>query len=102
MRSLGELYDECKEMGVVSSQKAFSRLLGKQPSWYSSTQSRRRVPTTESLVTFYVRLGKISDATKAELDATDDTVDAEALTEGLSEVFMMRSEIWAEIVSRTN
>jgi len=102
MRSLSEFYDECRDLGVVTSQKAFSRLWGKQPSWFSSTQARRRVPTTESLVTFVLRLDKIAKATQEELQTANDMEEREALANGLVEVSKMRAEIWAEIVSRAN
>jgi hypothetical protein len=102
MRSLGEFYNECRELGVTSSQKAFSRLWGKQPSWFSSTQARKRAPTTESLVTFLIRLDKIANATQAEIQMTTDMDEREALSEGLVEVSTMRAEIWEEIVARAN
>lgn len=102
MRSLSELYDECRDLGVVTSQKAFSTLWGKQPSWFSSTQARQRVPTTESLVTFFIRLDKIAKVTQEELESTNDSEEHEALIEGLAEVSKMRREIWEEIVGRAN
>ena len=101
MRSLGELYGECKEMGVISSQKAFSLLWGKQPSWFSSTQSRRRIPTTEALVTFYIRLEKVATATRMELEDTADEEEAEALADGLQEIECIRAELWSEIILRS-
>lgn len=102
MRNLGQLYDECRDLGVINSQKAFSVLCGKQPSWFSSTQARRRVPSTESLVTLFVRLGKVEEATEIELSETDTVEERDALAEGLVEVRKMRAEVWAEIVSRAN
>lgn len=102
MCNLSQLYDECRDLGVINSQKAFSVLCGKQPSWFSSTQARRRVPSTESLVTLFVRLGKVEEATQEELLETGIKEECDALAEGLVEVRKMRAEVWAEIVSRAN
>lgn len=102
MCNLSQLYDECRDLGVINSQKAFSVLCGKQPSWFSSTQARRRVPSTESLVTLFVRLGKVEEATKTELSETDIVEERDALAEGLVEVRKMLAEVWAEIVSRAD
>lgn len=101
MRSLKDFYENCRDLSVVNSQRAFSRLWGMRPSWFSSTLSHRRTPTTAALVTFYIRMEKIRHATEAELAATDDRDEIEALAVGLAEVRDMASEVWNEIVRRS-
>lgn len=101
MRSIERLYEECRELGMVSSQRAFSGLWGKQPSWFSSSLARKRIPTVDSLVAFYIRLDKIAAATREERVATKDNEEIEALNGGLEEIENIRSELWAEIQKRS-
>lgn len=97
MRDLRSLYDECRDLGVVSDQRSFSRLFSRQASWCSSTLARGRRPTTAALVAFVLQLEMIARATEEEIVATTDQEEVDALRAGLDEITRMRSEIWIEI-----
>jgi hypothetical protein len=101
MRDLRSLYDECRDLGVVSDQRSFSRLFGRQASWCSSSLTRGRQPTTAALITFMLRLDKIAKATAEEMAATMDQEEVDALRGGLDEITRIKAEVWSEIEIRS-
>lgn len=101
MRDLRSLYNECRDLGVVTDQRAFSKLFGRRPSWCSSTLTRGRRPTTAALVTFMLQLEKITRATEDEIAATTDQEEIDALHGGLDEITKIKSEVWDEIAVRS-
>ena len=102
MRDLRDLYNECRDLGAVSDQRSFSEMFGRRPSWCSSTLSRGRRPTTAALVTFMLRLEKIARATEAEIVATTDQEEVDALQGGLDEITNIKTEVWNEIERRSD
>lgn len=97
MRSIRNLYNDCRELGVVADQREFSMWWARKPSWTSSSISRSRQPTVAALVAFYLKLEKIRRATAAELQVVTEADDVEALQGGLIEIEAMRNEVWAEV-----
>lgn len=101
MRDLRSLYDECRDLGVVSDQRSFSRMFGRQPSWCSSSLTRGRQPTTAALIAFMMQLDKIAKATAEEMTVTTDQEEVDALRGGLDEITRIKAEVWLEIQDRS-
>ncbi|WP_152426599.1 hypothetical protein [Paramagnetospirillum caucaseum] len=100
MRNLKELYAEFLEMGAVYSQREFSRLWGMEPSWFSSTTSRGREPGIYPLCMFRIQIDRIKADTEIALSETDNEDEAEALTEGLEELKIIRDEMEKAILEK--
>lgn len=89
MRSMSEIYEQCREIGLTDSQRDFSSLWGRAESWFSSAMTRqheRRI-STEALLAFYFSLADVRFS-------TDPTADQVNVIGGL------KSELWNEIASR--
>lgn len=88
MRSMNEIYEQCRDIGLTDSQRDFSRLWGRAESWFSSAMTRqheRRI-STEALLAFYFSLADVQFTTP-----TSDQVN------GISQ---LKSDLWNEIASR--
>ncbi len=86
MRSLREIYEECRGIGLAESQRDFSALWGRAESWFSSAMTReneRRI-STEALLGFYMAL-------------TDNQITNSPKHGGVG---MLRSEVWSELMRR--
>lgn len=85
MRTLDDMFKECFALGLTTSQMDFSRRFWcRSENWLSSTLSRNRRLSTESLLRFYFSLASM------RLDRPDH----------VSALDRLRSEIWQEIGSR--
>ena len=85
MRPLNDLFEECFALGLTTSQRDFGRRLwNRSENWFSSTVSRERRLSTESLLRFYFSLASMRLNGPDHADALD----------------RLRSEIWQEIASR--
>jgi len=99
MAALHSLYQEIKDLGVVTSQREFSGLWGKTESWCSTSMTRRRQPGLDALVRFHVTL---TDLERESLDAAmqaEDREMAESYSAGAKHIAKINAAIWHEIVS---
>ena len=55
---LTKLFGQCKSLGIVKSQYEFSRLCGRQQSWYSASKCRNVQISTDAAVTLSVMIEK--------------------------------------------
>jgi len=55
---LTKLFSQCKSLGIVKSQYEFSRLCGRQQSWYSASKCRNVQISTDAAVTLSVMIEK--------------------------------------------
>jgi len=55
---LTKLFSQCKSLGLVKSQYEFSRLCGRQQSWYSASKCRNVQISTDAAVTLSVMIEK--------------------------------------------
>lgn len=88
MRSMEEIYEQCREIGLTDSQRNFSSLWGRADSWFSSAMTRqheRRI-STEALLAFYFSL--------ADIRSSNPTA------EQMNVISSLKSELWNEIASR--
>lgn len=92
MRSLGEIYDHCRQVGLTDCQRHFSTMWGgRAESWFSSALARedtRRI-STEALLGFFMTLIDNQIGTK-----TNENPERHAA------ISMLRGEIWAELMHR--
>lgn len=92
MRSLGEIYDHCRQVGLTDCQRHFSTMWGgRAESWFSSALARedtRRI-STEALLGFFMTLidNQISNGTRGSADQH-------------ATINMLRSEVWTELMRR--
>ncbi|MBR9972051.1 hypothetical protein [Magnetospirillum sulfuroxidans] len=85
---MSEIYEQCRNIGLTDSQRAFSYMWGRADSWFSSAMTRqheRRI-STESLLAFYFSLAEVrfSNLTAKQLGVISN----------------LKSELWNEIASR--
>jgi len=88
MRSMSEIYDQCRAIGLTDNQRTFSKMWGRADSWFSSAMTRqhtRRI-STEALLAFYFSLAEtpVSGLPPEQLHAISN----------------LKSELWNEIASR--
>lgn len=57
---LQQIYNTCKEIGLVETQHEFSRLCGRNDTWFSSSKARDKPISTHAAVTLAVRLRQLS------------------------------------------
>lgn len=98
MRPMTELYEDLYAVGVVNSQREMSLIMGKQPSWFSSSLARQRKPTLDAMVRGYVAISDIyQEAARAMAMAhsDEDRDDQAAVMETTSSV---AAEMWLEIL----
>lgn len=89
MRAMNEIYEQCRNIGLTDSQRAFSSMWGRADSWFSSALARqhdRRI-STEALLAFYFSLADVRFS-------SDPTADQVNVISGL------KSELWNEIAAR--
>jgi len=55
---LTKLFGQCKNLGIVKNQYEFSRLCGRQQSWYSASKCRNVQISTDAAVTLSVMIEK--------------------------------------------
>ncbi|HIJ39063.1 MAG TPA: hypothetical protein HPP80_09225 [Rhodospirillaceae bacterium] len=87
---MNEIYEQCRDAGLIRSQREFSGMWGRAESWFSSTVSRqeRRI-STEALLSFYFSL--------ADVQFSADSVNGQ---KQVAVIGKMREELWKEISSR--
>lgn len=92
MRSLGEIYDQCQQVGLTNSQRHFSTLWGgRSENWFSSALARQetRSISTEALLGFYMSLTDSQIVGKASGSVIQHAT-----------ITMLRSEVWGELMNR--
>ncbi len=99
MAILKKLYREIKELGVVTSQREFSGLWGKQPSWCSTSMTRHRSPGLDALVRFHMALDDMERDSNDAANVAEDNEAADAYRAGAGKLAELKSEIWTEITS---
>jgi len=99
MAALHSLYQDIKDLGVVTSQREFSGLWGKKQSWCSTSMARHRKPGLDALVRFHINLTDLErDSLDAAMQAESREL-AESYEEGAKHLAEINASIWTEIVS---
>jgi hypothetical protein len=97
MRPINEIYNDLYDVGVVNSQREMSLLMGKRPSWFSSSKTRKRHPTLDSLVCGYVAISDIHRQAMDAMKAAQDDEEMEDIAACLETISRVTAEIWVEI-----
>jgi hypothetical protein len=100
MRSIRKIYDEFNALGIVSTGKEFGLVLGKSPSYLSSSVARSRRPSTEVLLGLILKIEEIIEATQEEMIRCEDKNQAKEYRDGISSLTQLENESWSEIWSR--
>lgn len=88
MKSMCEIYQQCRDIGLTDSQRDFSAMWGRADSWFSSAMTRqheRRI-STEALLAFYFAL--------ADVRYSNPTA------EQLNVISGLKADLWNEIAAR--
>lgn len=94
------VYNVLEDVGLVSSQRAFSAYMDHSESWMSSSLARRRTTmTVENLFRLAVRLDKTIQSTMLAIDETDEE-QASLYRQGVSALTHLKSDVMEEINSR--
>lgn len=99
MRPITEIYEDLRQLGVVTSQRQMSTLMGKTPSWFSSSQTRKRKPTLDALTCGYVAISDIYRRTAARMKTTTDDEELGEISRHMGILSKVGGEIWLEIQS---
>ena len=68
--SLRQIYNSLNDIGLVGSQRQFSRdWLQRQPSYFSSSEARSREPSLEVLLILYNRIWRLASAPAGKSEA---------------------------------
>lgn len=89
MRSMSEIYEQCRNIGLTDSQRNFSAMWGRADSWFSSAMTRqheRRI-STEALLAFYFSLADVHFS-------------SDPTAEQVSVIGSLKSDLWNEIANR--
>jgi hypothetical protein len=62
MIALGQIYECCKDIGLVSTQYEFSELCGRKTTWFSASKARNLRLSTEAALNLSVRLRECAAA----------------------------------------
>ena len=57
---LQNIYDTCKQIGIVNSQYEFSALCGRRSSWFAASKTRDKQISTHAAYTLAVRLKEMA------------------------------------------
>jgi hypothetical protein len=98
MAALETLYQEIKDLGVVTSQREFSGLWGKKESWCSTSMTRRRQPGLDALVRFHVTLNDLERETLDAAMTAENKETAQSYADGAMHIAVINASIWSEIV----
>lgn len=97
MRSITitSVYQTLKDLGVVESQRDFSRYIGRKDSWYSSSVARHRDQiSTISLLALMRKLDEsIASGIEGSLDLSESPEDREAYKAGADELIELKTHI---------
>ena len=99
MAALKDIYGEIKDLGVVNSQREFSSLWGKKPSWCSTSMTRGRKPGLDALVRFHVTLMDMEQDSRIAANSAGSSKEAEEYMAGAEKISEIKSVIWSEIIS---
>jgi hypothetical protein len=104
MRPINEIYNDLYAVGVVNSQREMSLIMGKQPSWFSSSQTRKRKPTLDALTRGYVAISDIHRQAARAMEAADNDDDRDDHAAAMETTSVVAGEMWLEILrlSRRN
>jgi hypothetical protein len=98
MAALKDIYFEIKDLGVVNSQREFSSLWGKKPSWCSTSMTRGRKPGLDALVRFHVTLMDLEQNSRIAAAEAQNNDEANEYMAGAEKLFEIKSAIWSEII----
>lgn len=73
MKPVRETYNQMKASGIVKTQREFSRLCGRRGSWTSSSISRNKAMSLDTMLYCYMRVMEARDhaATNSRLEKTE-------------------------------
>ena len=98
MAALKDIYREIKDLGVVSSQREFSSMWGKRPSWCSTSMTRDRKPGLDALVRFHMTLMDMEQDSRIAANSAGSSEEAEEYMAGAEKLSEINSVIWSEII----
>lgn len=100
--TITHVYQTLADLGVVASQREFSRYIGRGESWYSSAVARNRESiSTESLLALTRKLDEsIGLGIESSLDASETPEDRLAYKSGADELSELKSHIELIVAAR--
>ena len=100
MRSLRDVYETFKDLGVVETGRDFGILVGRSESYLSSSISRHRRPSTESLLCLIASIADIIKSTNEEAFLCQNPSQRDEYLDGALVLKEIEEETWAEIWGR--
>jgi hypothetical protein len=102
MIDISEIYGELYDLGVVASGRNFGQFMNKGESYFSSSISRNRQPSTEALLALVANITPVIEATEKTAENCEDAEEAEDYMEGAASLHKIYADVWGEIWRRVN